>query len=176
MVGARGALVVGAAVAVVAVTGLALAEAFHVALFVDPAGRMTGSGTAAGLGVGLLVADIVLPVPSSVVMLAHGTLFGIVPGAALSLLGRAGNAVVGVVIGRSAGSLLGRRFTPDAGRGTALVRRWGLAAVVVTRPAPCWPRARWSRPQPWGCRLPPWSAPQRPARCPRPCSTPGPAP
>ncbi len=47
---------------------------------------MTGSGTAAGPGVGLLVADIVLPVPFSVVMVAHGALFGIVPGAALSLL------------------------------------------------------------------------------------------
>ena len=136
MVGARGALVVGAAVAVVAVTGLALAEAFHVTLLVDPADRMANGGTAAGLGVWLLVVDMVLPVPSSVVMLAHGTLFGIVPGAALSLLGRAGNAVVGVVIGRGAGSLLGHRFTPDAGRGTELVRRWGLAAVVVTRPAP----------------------------------------
>ena len=129
-------MVVGSAVAVVALTGLALAEAFQVSLLVDPADRLTGRGAAAALGVGLLVADIVLPVPSSVVMLPHGALFGVVPGATLSLLGRTGNALVGVVLGRGAGSLLGRRFASDTGRGAALVGRWGLAAVVLTRPVP----------------------------------------
>ncbi len=40
---------------------------------------MRASGVVAALvGVGLLVADVVLPVPSSVVMLAHGALFGVV--------------------------------------------------------------------------------------------------
>ncbi len=131
----RGALAIGSAVALVAVLGLALAEAFQVTLLVDPADRMTGSGAAA-LGVGLLVADIALPVPSSVVMLAHGALFGIVPGAALSLLGRTGNAMVGVLIGRGAGTLLGRRPGIERGRGAELVERWGLPAVVLTRPVP----------------------------------------
>ncbi|HEX2046370.1 MAG TPA: VTT domain-containing protein [Acidimicrobiales bacterium] len=139
-VGAREALVVGVGVAVVAVAGLALAEAFDVTLLVDPGGVMAPSGLAAWLGVGLLVGDIVLPVPSSVVMLAHGALFGVVPGAALSLLGRTGNAVVGVLLGRGAGGLLSRRArrraASDHGRGAELVRRWGLAAVVLTRPVP----------------------------------------
>lgn len=132
----RGALAIGSAVAVVALLGLAVAEAFHVTLLVDPADRMAGSGAAAALGVGLLVADIALPVPSSVVMLAHGALFGVVPGAALSLLGRTGNAVVGVLAGRGAGALLGRRSGADGGRAAELVGRWGLPAVVLTRPVP----------------------------------------
>lgn len=139
-VGTTQALAVGLVVAVVAVVGLALAEAFDVRLLVDPVDSIEARGLAAWTGVGLLVADIVLPVPSSVVMLAHGALFGVIPGAGLSLLGRTGNAVVGVLIGRGAGNLLGRRSrrraTTDSGKGAELVRRWGLAAVVFTRPVP----------------------------------------
>ncbi len=139
-VGAREALAIGVGVAVVAVVGLALAEAFDVTALVDPEDVIAPTGLAAWVGVGLLVADIVLPVPSSVVMLAHGALFGIVPGAALSLLGRTGNAVVGVLLGKGAGGLLSRRTVRRSGahhaRGAELVRRWGLAAVVLTRPVP----------------------------------------
>ena len=139
-VGTRQALALALAVAVVAVVGLALAEAFHVTLLVDPVDSIEARGLAAWIGVGLLVADIVLPVPSSVVMLAHGALFGVIPGAALSLLGRTGNAVVGVLIGRGVGNLLSRRSrrcsAADSGKGAELVGRWGLAAVVFTRPIP----------------------------------------
>ncbi len=135
-VSGRRAFFIGLTVAVLAILGFALAEAFHVKLFVDPGSQMPGRGLTAGLGVGLLVADIVLPVPSSIVMVAHGALFGVVPGAALSLLGRTGNAVAGVALGRGAGRLVGPRSTTGQGRGAALVDRWGLAAVVLTRPVP----------------------------------------
>ena len=134
--GARGALAVGCAVAVVAVLGLAVVQLLDVDVLLDPGDHLAVRGPAAGLGAGLLVADIVLPVPSSVVMLAHGALFGVVPGAALSLLGRTGNAVAGVLLGRGAGAVLGRRAGGNGGRGPELVRRWGLAAVVLTRPVP----------------------------------------
>ena len=139
-VGNRQALALGLAVAVVAVVGLALAEVLNVKLLIDPVDSIEARGLAAWVGVGLLVADVVLPVPSSVVMLAHGALFGVIPGAALSLLGRTGNAVIGVLIGRGAGSLLSRRSrrhgASDPGKGAELVGRWGLAAVVFTRPIP----------------------------------------
>ncbi len=134
--GVRGGLIVAVAVAVVAMAGLAMAEAFDVTLLIRPTEHMSGRGAAAVIGVGLLVADVVLPVPSSVVMLAHGALFGVVPGALLSLLGRSGNAVAGVVIGRGAGTLVGRRSASPSSRGAQLVERWGLAAVVLTRPLP----------------------------------------
>jgi uncharacterized membrane protein YdjX (TVP38/TMEM64 family) len=139
-VGPREALAIALGVAAVALIGLALAEAFDIALLVDPEDVMAPSGLTAWVGAGLLVADIVLPVPSSVVMLVHGALFGIVPGAALSMVGRTGNAAVGVLLGRGAGGFLSRRMARrsgrDSGRGAELVRRWGLAAVVLTRPIP----------------------------------------
>ena len=139
-VGPRQALALALGVAALAVLGLALAEAFDVTLLVDPGETIATGGLAAWIGVGLLVADIVLPVPSSVVMLAHGALFGVVPGAALSILGRTGNAMVGIWIGRGAGNVLGRRALgrsgSESGREAELVARWGLTAVVLTRPIP----------------------------------------
>ncbi len=94
-----------------------------------------GGAFAAVVGVGLLVGDVVLPVPSSLVMLAHGALFGVGLGTLLSLLGTVGAAVAGVWIGRRSERLLGvpageRRRAQD------LVDRWGAVAVVATRPVP----------------------------------------
>ena len=52
-----------------------LVEALGVPLLTDPRASLRGLGAlAAPLGVGLLVADVVLPVPSSLVMIAHGAL------------------------------------------------------------------------------------------------------
>lgn len=127
------ALVAGLGVAVVAVAGLALAEALDVGVLVDPDDVMTASGPAALLGVGLLVADVLVPVPSSLVMIAHGALFGVAGGAALNLAGRIGSAVAGVLLGRALGSGGG---PVEGGRASRLVERWGLAAVVLTRPVP----------------------------------------
>jgi hypothetical protein len=67
-----------------------------VAVLTDPAPQLAQDGpAAAAVGVGLLVVDVVLPVPSSAVMVAHGALFGVVLGALLSLLGSVGAAMVG---------------------------------------------------------------------------------
>ena len=54
----------------------------------------------AGLGVGLLVSDVALPVPSSVVMVAQGAVFGLVVGALLALLGGVGATMTAYLLGR----------------------------------------------------------------------------
>lgn len=96
----------------------------------------TGPG-AAVLAVGLLVADALLPVPSSLVMIALGGLYGVWLGAALALVGRIGMALLGFAVGRRGGPLLARLVPESAqARGAQLVRRWGAAAIVVTRPVP----------------------------------------
>jgi hypothetical protein len=64
-----------------------------------------GEVAAALLDPRLMTGDAVLSVPSSVVMVAHATLFGIVPGAALSLLGRVSVTVTGIAPGRRGGEL-----------------------------------------------------------------------
>lgn len=113
-------------------------EALGFQLLSDPTPWMRHGGVlAAALGVGLLVADVLLPVPSSLVMVAHGALFGVVTGTLLSLLGSMGAALFGFVIGRRGGKLLERIVTrEERARADKLINRWGALAVVVTRPVP----------------------------------------
>lgn len=115
-----------------------IVETLHVPLLTDPSSSLTREGVPAALvGVGLLVADAVLPVPSSLVMVAHGALFGALVGTLLSLLGRLGFAMVGFAIGRRGGPLLERVVTPqERARADRLLHRWGVLAIVITRPAP----------------------------------------
>ena len=94
----------GLVVAALAGTSLllfAVVEAAGVPLLTDPLPTLRAAGAlAAVLGVALLVADVAVPVPASLVMLAHGALFGLLPGAALSLLGGVGATAVGFAVGR----------------------------------------------------------------------------
>lgn len=130
-------LTAGAVVAFMTVLFLAV-EALGVPLLTDPAPWMKGGGAlAACVGVGLLVADVLLPVPSSLVMVAHGALFGVVGGTLLSLAGSMGAALGGCWIGRRGGRLLERVVKPgEAARADYLLRRWGALAIIVTRPVP----------------------------------------
>jgi uncharacterized membrane protein YdjX (TVP38/TMEM64 family) len=115
-----------------------LAEWLRVPLLTDPDPWLSRGGwIAATIGVGLLVADVLLPVPSSLVMIAHGALFGVVGGTLLSLAGSLGAAAFGFFLGRRGGPLLAR-LVPEAERrrADALLRDWGNLAVVATRPVP----------------------------------------
>jgi uncharacterized membrane protein YdjX (TVP38/TMEM64 family) len=115
-----------------------LVEALGVPLLVDPMPWLKHGGIwAALLGVALLIADVLLPVPSSLVMVAHGALFGIWLGTLLSLIGSTGAAVFGFWLGRRGGRLLTRLVTPaERERADRLLKRWGLLAIIVTRPVP----------------------------------------
>ncbi|MBC8031685.1 MAG: TVP38/TMEM64 family protein [Pyrinomonadaceae bacterium] len=113
-------------------------QALGVPLLADPTPWMRQGGILAGiLGVSLLIADVLLPVPSSLVMVAHGALFGVLKGTLLSLLGSMGAALVGFAIGRRGGKLLDRLVTPaERARADQMLARWGALAVALTRPVP----------------------------------------
>ena len=115
-----------------------IVEALHVPLLSDPTPWMKHGGVvAACVGVGLLIADVLLPVPSSLVMVAHGALFGVFWGTTLSLLGSLGAAIFGFAIGRRGGRLMERVVTPaERERAGDILARWGTLAVIVTRPVP----------------------------------------
>jgi len=115
-----------------------LVTVLGVPLLTDPSPWM-GEATAgvAALGVGLLVADVLIPVPSSFVMVAHGALFGSALGALLSVVGSVLAAALGFWIGRRGGPLLNRVMGPDErARGDRLLARHGGLAVVLSRPLP----------------------------------------
>lgn len=113
-------------------------EALGVPLLTDPTPWMgRGGALAASIGVGLLVADVLLPVPSSLVMVAHGALFGVAVGTLLSLAGSVGAALFGFAIGRRGGKLMERLVTTaERERADRLLKRWGALAIIVTRPVP----------------------------------------
>ena len=115
-----------------------IVEALHVPLLSDPTPWMKHGGVvAACVGVGLLIADVLLPVPSSLVMVAHGALFGVLWGTTLSLIGSVGAAIFGFAIGRRGGRLMERIVTPaERERAGDILARWGTLAVIVTRPVP----------------------------------------
>ena len=115
-----------------------IVEALGVPLLSDPTPWMKHGGIlAACLGVGLLIADVLLPVPSSLVMVAHGALFGVWVGTLLSLVGSVGAAMFGFAIGRRGGKFLNRMVTPaEQSRANRLLARWGALAIIVTRPIP----------------------------------------
>lgn len=126
------------ALAVVFLALFGLVEALGVPLLSNPSPWLRDAGVLTAVaGVGLLVADVALPVPASLIMIAHGAVFGVVLGSALSVAGGVGAALVGFGIGRRGGPLLAR-LVGDAERSRAdrLLGRWGTLAIIVTRPVP----------------------------------------
>jgi uncharacterized membrane protein YdjX (TVP38/TMEM64 family) len=115
-----------------------LGEAAGIPLLEDPTPWLRQAGwVAAGLGVSLLGIDVLLPVPSNVVMVAHGALFGIAVGTLLSVLGSMLASAAAFWIGRRGGRLLALVVPPDErARADAILARWGVIAIVVSRPLP----------------------------------------
>lgn len=109
-----------------------------IATLTDPTGAMRSAHPlAACIGVLLLVADVFLPVPSSLVMVAHGALFGVAGGTLLSMIGSVASALTAFAVGRTGNGLI-RRFVTEREheRAGAMLERWGVVAIAVSRPVP----------------------------------------
>jgi uncharacterized membrane protein YdjX (TVP38/TMEM64 family) len=115
-----------------------LFESLHIPLFTDTSWVQSNRGVSAALiGVALLIVDVFLPVPSSLVMVAHGALFGVWIGTLLSMVGQMGAALLGSAVGRAGGPLMERMVSAEEkARADRFVRRWGALAIVVSRPIP----------------------------------------
>lgn len=113
-------------------------EALGIPLLTDPDPWLSRGGMVAAIvGVGLLIGDIVLPVPATLVMIAHGALFGVAVGTLVSLAGGLGAGLLGFLLGRRGGPLLDRLMSgEERRRADAMLAEWGDLAVIVTRPVP----------------------------------------
>jgi uncharacterized membrane protein YdjX (TVP38/TMEM64 family) len=113
-------------------------EALSLPLLTDPSPWLREAGPlAAVMGVGLLLVDVFIPVPSSLVMVAHGTLFGVIGGTLLSMAGGLGATLLGFFIGRRSRRLIDRIVTiEERKRAEQVLQRYGALAIVVTRPVP----------------------------------------
>jgi uncharacterized membrane protein YdjX (TVP38/TMEM64 family) len=88
-------------------------------------------------GVLLLGVDVLLPVPSSVVMIGNGVLFGAVAGGLLSVLGGLLSSALGYYLGARSGRLVAKfAGSRDEARARAFLEKYGYAAIVASRPIP----------------------------------------
>ena len=90
------------------------------------------------LVIGLLAADILLPVPSSVVITFSGQILGVWGGVAASWCGMTVGAVVAFGLVRAIGRSVIQRFATadEMERVDAMAARIGILVLVLTRPVP----------------------------------------
>jgi len=115
-----------------------IVELWRPELMTNLAGLMDARSTGVAIiGISLLIADVLLPTPSSLIMIANGAFFGIAIGTALSLIGCLGAALFGFWLGRCGKALLAR-FVPleEQRRADKLLADWGWLAIIITRPFP----------------------------------------
>lgn len=85
----------------------------------------------------LLIGDVLLPIPSSLLMVANGALLGTLAGAAATL----GSTLLGGALAfwlgrRGAPWLMARISDRERARADHFFRRWGAMAVLMSRPVP----------------------------------------
>ena len=102
---------------------------------------MRGTGWAAAAGVGLIVSDIVIPIPSTAVMAGLGVLYGPVVGGLLAAFGSILAGSLGYWLCRALGPKTAQRLAGQKGIGQArqLFDRWGLPLVAISRWVPVLP-------------------------------------
>lgn len=92
-----------------------------------------------GLVLGLLlVSDILLPVPSSIVSTAAGYLLGFIGGLITSFLGMSVGSLLGYWLGKRAGRGTANRIvgSQDLEQFAQLTNRWGVWGIIIARPIP----------------------------------------
>jgi uncharacterized membrane protein YdjX (TVP38/TMEM64 family) len=96
-----------------------------------------GWGSVAGV-FGLLLADLLVPVPSSAIMILSGAMFGVAGGAALSLAGSLAGNFLGFELSRRYGRSVALRLVSarDLERAHDVFMRTGVAAIAISRPLP----------------------------------------
>jgi uncharacterized membrane protein YdjX (TVP38/TMEM64 family) len=104
----------------------------------DPSDWLRAGYVSGGvIGVGLLILDVLLPVPSTLVMTALGMIHGIWVGATLSLIGNVGAAAFGFWLGRRSDGVLDRFLSDDDRIASSdFLNDWGEVGIILSRPIP----------------------------------------
>lgn len=113
-------------------------ERFDINLLKDPSNILhKGGALAAIVGTLLLIFDVILPVPASLIMVANGAIFGLWMGSALSMLGGILSSYAGHYLGKAGSRKVKYLFSKEEQeQSNRLLRRWGMLAVLVSRPIP----------------------------------------
>lgn len=133
----RAALFLAVLFAIPIVPFLWLGESFEIGLL-RALREPTSHSVVMGWVIGLLAADMFLPVPSSAVITYAGGVLGVVAGTVTSWLGLSLGAVGGFGLARLFGESIARRFSEseDIERMSRFTQRHGATALVLTRALP----------------------------------------
>ena len=117
--------------------GIALGVIAIFAIAVALGAPLSAVPSSSGLACALLVADVLLPVPSSLLLAYLGAVHGVWLGAALGAGSHLAGGAIGFGIGRASRGAVGR-WMGDAERDRvdALLGRWGILGIAATRPVP----------------------------------------
>ena len=93
------------------------------------------------LGIALLVADLVLPIPATGIMAALGSVYGLWLGTLFSIIGSAAAGLTGYGLARFAGRTATRYLADqeEIDRFQQLFNSWGGAAIIGSRAMPIMP-------------------------------------
>jgi uncharacterized membrane protein YdjX (TVP38/TMEM64 family) len=81
----------------------------------------------------ILVSDIVLPVPSSIIMYSNGAVLGTLNGALLSFISVILSSVIGYFIGRGSSAILKSEVDASVSQ---ILEKYGYAAILISRGIP----------------------------------------
>ncbi|QHT67488.1 VTT domain-containing protein [Rhodocytophaga rosea] len=85
----------------------------------------------------LLATDVLLPIPSSFIMVSNGALFNFLPGGLLSLAGGLLSCTLGYFIGLRAKGLINKYIpSPQQAQARAFLEKYGALAIIASRPIP----------------------------------------
>lgn len=131
-------LISGIVLAGIILVSFLVVESLGVPLLTDPSDRILEGGLiAVVVGGGLLVADVFIPVPSSIIMIAHGAAFGVWFGFMLSFVASVVGSLIGWGLGRRGGRMLDKVVSEaDRERARTLLNRYGLVALMLSRMLP----------------------------------------
>ncbi|MEM7132819.1 MAG: VTT domain-containing protein [Chloroflexota bacterium] len=90
------------------------------------------------LSIALLILDIFLPIPASLIMIANGAMYGLLLGTLLSLIGSVGATLTGFAIGKRSRTWVANHMVSEQQMDAAqeMFARWGMVAIIITRPMP----------------------------------------
>ena len=92
------------------------------------------------IGIGLLIADIFIPIPTTAIITALGIVYGAVLGAIIAIVGSIMAAIIGYAIGRWLGRPIAQRFLGDAmAGGERIFASYGGWIVAASRWLPVLP-------------------------------------
>ncbi len=115
-----------------------ISEKWQIQLLHDPTFILQKGGIiAAFTGIALLVADVLLPVPSSLIMISNGAVFGIWVGTLLSMIGGVLATLTGFYLGKKSSTLINKFISDkEQQRAHAVMQKWGMTALIVSRAIP----------------------------------------